>query len=265
MKWGIVCKPSEDSYEIGKKIYEIIDEAMLEEKIASYLGKKGFSIEEIGEKAEKIVIVGGDGTILMTLQHTTHPVFSINTGRIGFLTEVEAEEAENAMKKVLHGEYKVEERIKIKSKLNNHRLPDATNEIAIHTAYLGKILPFRVYVNDEMVQEIDGDGVIIATPTGSTSHALSVGGPIVEPLLNAFIVAPMAPFRHIASPLIISADNKIRIEVEKDAKIAIDGLHIEDFKPDNKLEIMLSEKKARFIKLKNDFYERIYRKLGFGK
>lgn len=265
MKWGIVCKPSEDSYEIGKKIYEMIDEVILEEKIASYLGKKGFSIEEIGEKAEKIVIVGGDGTILMTLQHTTHPVFSINTGRIGFLTEVEAEEAENAMKKVLRGEYKVEERIKIKSKLNNHRLPDATNEIAIHTAYLGKILPFRVYVNDEMVQEIDGDGVIIATPTGSTSHALSVGGPIVEPLLNAFIVAPMAPFRHIASPLIISADNKIRIEVEKDAKIAIDGLHIEDFKPDNKLEIMLSEKKARFIKLKNDFYERIYRKLGFGK
>ncbi|KAA0014093.1 sugar kinase [Thermoplasmatales archaeon ex4484_30] len=265
MKWGIVCKPSDDSYKIGKSIYEMLHEALLEKKIASYLGKNGLSIEEIGREADGIIVVGGDGTILMTFQHTTKPVFSINTGRIGFLTEVEAEEAEEAMEKILQGEYKIEERIKIKSLLNDWRLPDAVNEIAIHTAHLGKILPFRVYINGEIVQEIDGDGLIVATPTGSTSHALSVGGPIVEPLLNVFIIAPMAPFRHLASPLVISAENRVRIEIEKEAQIAIDGLHIEDFTPDDKLEVMMSEKRARFMKLKNDFYEKIYKKLRFGK
>jgi len=263
MKWGLICKPSEDSFLIGKKVYEMLGDAILEYKIAEYLGKKGYSIREIGKEADAIVIVGGDGTILMTLQHTTKPIFSINTGRIGFLTEVEAEEAEEAIKKLLNGEYYIEKRLKIKAKINGKELPDASNEIAIHTANVGKILLLKLYVDGELAQTIYGDGLIISTPMGSTSYALSVGGPVVDPSLKVYIIAPIAPFRHIASALVVPADKKLEIEVEKKAKIAIDGIITHDFLPDEKLEIVKSENEASFIKLKDNFYKKIYEKLSF--
>ena len=263
MKYGIVCKPDKKSYEVGKKIYDMIGEAFLEKKIAEYLGKKGYSLKEIGEMADIIIVIGGDGTILLTLQYTSKPIFSINTGRIGFLAETEAENAMEAMKKVLNGEYFIEERIKLKTFLNGKRLEDASNEVALHVFNIGKLLMTKLYIDDELAENIYGDGMIIATPMGSTSYALSVGGPIVDPTLQIFIVAPLAPFRHIASPLVMPSDRKIGIEVDKPSKIAIDGINEYDFKPGDKLEIMKSENMAKFIKLKNTFYRRLYQKLSF--
>ncbi len=265
MKWGLICKPSEESFLIGKKIYELLENVLLEYKIAEYMGKRGYSIEEIGKEADKIIIIGGDGTILMTLQHTAKPIFSINTGRIGFLTEVEAKDANDAIKKILNGEYFIEERIKIKAFLNNKPLPDAANEIAIHTASIGKILFLKLYINENLTLNICGDGIIVATPTGSTSYALSVGGPVIEPCLKVFVVAPIAPFRHISPPLVIPSDRKIKIKVEKKAKVAIDGLCVYEFMPEDELKIVESDRKARFIKLKDSFYKKIYEKLSLNK
>jgi NAD+ kinase len=263
MKWGLICKPSENSFLVGKKVYEMLGEGILEHKIAKYLGKKGYSIKEIGKKADAIIIVGGDGTILMTLQHTDKPIFSINTGRIGFLTEIEARKAEQAIKEIISGNYHVEERMRLKAKLGRKMLPDAANELAIHTANVGKILFVKLYVDGVLTQSFYGDGLIISTPMGSTSYALSVGGPVVDPTLEVFVVAPIAPFRHIASALVIPSDKKLKITVEKPAKIALDGIHTYDFKPNQKLEILKSERKARFIKINDNFYKKIYRKLSF--
>ncbi len=263
MKWGLICKPSEKSFEIGKRIYEMLDGAILEYKIAEYMGKKGYSMKEIGKKADAIVIVGGDGTILMALQHTDKPIFSINTGRIGFLTEIEAPRAEEAVKKLVEGNYSVEERIKLAARLGRKKLPDAANEIAIHTAHVGKILLVKLYVDGILTQSFYGDGLIISTPMGSTSYALSVGGPVVDPTLRVFVIAPIAPFRHLASALVIPSDKKLKIRVEKQAKIAIDGMHTFDFSPSNTLSIEQSNTMARFIKIDNNFYRRIYRKLSF--
>jgi len=263
MKWGLICKPSEKSFAIGKKIYEMLNGALLEYKIAEYMGKKGYSIEEIGKKADAIIIVGGDGTILMTLQHTDKPIFSINTGRIGFLTEIESAKAEEAVEKLKKGEYHIEERIKLSSKLGKKRLPDAANEIAIHTANVGKILLLKLYVDGILTQSFYGDGLIISTPMGSTSYALSVGGPVVDPTLKVFVIAPIAPFRHLASALVIPSDKKLKIKVERPAKIAIDGIHTFDFPPGRTLSIEQSDVAARFIKIDNNFYRKIYRKLSF--
>jgi len=264
MKWGLVCKPSPDSFEVGEKIYGMLGEnVFLERKIADHLGERGYSLKELDSKVEAIIVVGGDGTILMTLQQTTKPLFSINTGRIGFLTEVEKRNVEKAIQKLLKGEYRIEERIKIKGKLRKKRLPDASNELTIHSANIGKILPIKLYVDEALTQSFMGDGLIIATPMGSTSYALSVGGPVVDPVLEVFVLAPIAPFRHIASSIVIPADKTLKIKVEKPAIISIDGIHTCDFKPSSTLSISLSEKKARFIKLEDNFYRKIYRKLSF--
>ena len=263
MKWGIICKPDEKSFHIGKEIYDLLNDAMIEKKLAEYLGEDGYSIEEIGKEADKIVVIGGDGTILLTLQHTTKPIFSINTGRIGFLAEIDADNAMEGMRKVLEGEYFIEERIKIAPYLNGSRLEDAANEVALHISNIGKLLMTKLYIDGELAENIYGDGMIISTPMGSTSYALSVGGPIVDPTLEVFIVAPLAPFRHIASPLVMPADKKIGIGVDKPSKIAIDGISEYDFKPGDMLEIKKSENMARFIKLEDTFYSRLYKKLSF--
>ncbi len=265
MKWGLVCKSSSDSFGIGEKIYHTLGKShvFLEKRIAEHMGKKGYSLEEIDKLSDAIIVVGGDGTILMTLQHTSKPIFSINTGRIGFLTEVEKKDADKAMQKLLRGEYRIEERIKLKGRLRKKRLPDASNEITIHSASIGKILPVKLYVDDILTQSFLGDGLIIATPMGSTSYALSVGGPVVDPLLKVFILAPIAPFRHIASALVIPGDKTLKIKVEKPAIISIDGIYTCEFKPNSTLTISLSERRAKFIKLEDNFYKKIYRKLSF--
>lgn len=261
MKWGIVCKPSEEAYKIGKRVYEIIEDAILEEKIANYIGKKGYGIEEMGKRCDGIIVVGGDGTILLTLRYVKKPIFSINAGRVGFLTEVDAEEAEKAIEEILKGNYFIEEYMKIKILLNKKRLPDAVNEIVIHTANLGKILPFKVYADGEIIKEWSGDGLIISTPVGSTSYALSLGGPIIEPKINAFLIVAIAPFRRAFYPFVMSSERKIKIEVEKDAEIAIDGLYNERISKDDVIEAMISEDKAKFIKINNNFFKKIYKKL----
>ncbi|HDN96291.1 MAG TPA: hypothetical protein ENG71_04425 [Thermoplasmatales archaeon] len=151
----------------------------------------------------------------------------------------------------------------MKAKINGKELPEAANEVAIHTANVGKILLLKLYVDGVLAQTIYGDGLIISTPMGSTSYALSVGGPVVDPSLKVYVIAPIAPFRHIASALVVPADKKLEIKVEKKAKIAIDGITTHDFLPDEKLEIVKSENEASFIKLKDNFYKKIYEKLSF--
>jgi len=265
MRWGLVCKPDKKSLSIGKEIYELIGDAMLEKKIASYLAKPGHTIKEIGENADKIVVVGGDGTILMVLRYTTKPIFTINTGSVGFLAETEPDHAVEGMKKVLDGEYIIDERKRIKAVLNGERLPDATNEVTIHVSNVGKILSLELTVDGIPTEDVDGDGIIISTPTGSTSYSLSVGGPIVDPSIGAFIVAPIAPFRHISSPLVIPDNKKLEVKVmgEKSAKVIVDGIRAGMLSKGDEIILSLSEKKSPFIRLEEDFYRRVYEMLSF--
>ncbi|MEA2054523.1 MAG: NAD(+)/NADH kinase [Candidatus Thermoplasmatota archaeon] len=265
MIWGLVCKPSKQSFSIADKIYPMLGDAMLEKKVAAHLSQPGHSIKEIGKKTDKIVVIGGDGTILMTMKYTTKPVFTINTGAVGFLAEVEANDAVKGMKKVLDGKCFVEERIRIKTLLNGERLPDATNEVTVHVSNIGKILSISLFVNGTVTEEINGDGIIIATPTGSTSYVLSVGGPIVDPSLKTFIAAPISPFRHISAPLVIPADKKLNVKVtgEKKARVVIDGIRAGTLSKKDEMVLSLSDKQSSFIRLEDNFYDKIYKKISF--
>jgi len=265
MTWGLICKPTASSYSIAKEIYPLLDDVIMDEKVAVRFGTSGWSLKEIGKRADQLIVIGGDGTILMAMHYTERPMFTINTGSVGFMTEVDAENAVAGIKKVMKGEYYIEERMRIKTVLNDKRLADATNEVTVHTAAVGKILSLQLAVNDVVTEKIDGDGMIVATPTGSTSYALSVGGPIVDPLLHIFVVAPMAPFRHIASPLVIPADNELEIAVigKKKAKLVIDGTHKATMTRNDDLRLSCSDKTAAFIRLENNFYSKVFEKLSF--
>jgi len=265
VKWGLVCKPSSSSYSIAKEIYPLFDGLLLEKKVAARFSQTGYTLTELDKKADRLVVIGGDGTILMVMRHTQKPLFAINTGSVGFMTEVDAEDAVAGMQKVLAGDCYLEERMRIKTLLNGERLDDGVNEVTVHTADIGKILTLRLSVDGVATEKIDGDGMIIATPTGSTSYALSVGGPVVDPSLQAFVVAPMAPFRHISSPLVIPADHHLEVAVlgRKKALLVIDGVQEGLVTKDDRLQLSVSEVPASFIRLEDNFYKKVSEMLSF--
>jgi NAD+ kinase len=267
MTWGLISKQCKKSFQVGHKVYRYLlhkkEEVLVEQKLADHLSTSGHTIKALGQKADKVITIGGDGTILMALEHITQPLFSINTGIVGFLTTVEEKDALSGLQSVLDDNYYLEERVKLKTLLNKKRLPDGANEVTIQTALIGKILEFKLYVEGKLVEQLEGDGIIIATPTGSTSYALSVGGPIVDPIIDALIVAPIAPFRHYASPLVIPSDKELRIVLsgKREAKVAIDGHYTCPLKLQDTLTVTKSENKACFIRLEDTFYQRVYEKL----
>ncbi len=268
MKWGLVCSSNvKKSLSVAGEVYEFLcrhGEVLLEKELADKLETQGYTLSEINDKVDIVVTVGGDGTILRTLREVDKPVFAINSGGMGFLAEVESKYAIEGLERVLSGDYNVEERAKIKILLDDKRLPDAANEVTIQTGRIAKIMYLQIFVEQELLETLGADGVIIATPTGSTSYALSVGGPIMDPSVNAMIIAPLAPFRLSARPWVIPLNKKITVKVlpkSKETKLVIDGNYTEDLTTKNTVTVTGSEKKARFIRFGESFYQMVRLKL----
>jgi NAD+ kinase len=268
MKWGLACKPNvrKASY-VTKEIYKFLskkDEVFVEESFAKELKIKGYLLDEINKKVDMVVTIGGDGTILRALQSIEKPIFAINSGGMGFLAEVESKFAVQGLKRIIDGKYNVEERAKLKVMFDEKRLPDAANEVTVQTAKIAKILYLKIFVENELLEMLGADGVIVATPTGSTSYALSVGGPIMDPSVDAMVIAPLAPFKLSARPWIIPLDKKIEIKLmpkSKETRLVIDGYHTEDATIKNKIVVTGSEKKARFVRFGESFYQMVRLKL----
>ncbi|MCX6665512.1 MAG: NAD(+)/NADH kinase [Euryarchaeota archaeon] len=269
MKWGIVCNPNMPrAASLAKDIYEFLKESggdvFPQDHLEKTLETKGYSLKEINKHAEIIVTIGGDGTILFALAEIEKPIFSINTGGMGFLAEVESKYAISGLKKVIAGEYTIEERSKLKITVDGKRLPDAVNEVTVQTSQIAKMLHLQLYVESDLIETMGADGVIIATPTGSTSYALSVGGPLMDPAVSAMIIAPIAPFKLSARPWVIPLNKTVKIALlpkSKESKIVIDGQFSKEATPENDILVTGSEKKARFIRFGESFYQMVRLKL----
>lgn len=268
MKWGIVCiSKVKKSLSLAMDVFNFLSDdgdVFLEKTLAEMIDKKGFSMKELNNKADIIITIGGDGTILRTLDIVDKPIFAINSGGMGFLAEVESKYALGGLQRVIDGGYNIEERAKLKITIDGKRLPDATNEVTVQTAKIAKIMYMQLLVENELLETIGADGIIISTPTGSTSYSLSVGGPLMDPSVNAMIVAPLAPFRLSARPWIIPLNKKIEVKIlpkTKESKLVIDGHHEENVTAENKIMITGSEKKARFIRFGETFYQMVRLKL----
>ncbi len=268
MRFGIVCNPNKKkSVLLSKDIYEFLskeNEVFAEEDLARFIKVQSYTRSELGRKADILVTIGGDGTILKVLQDIDKPIFAVNSGGMGFLSEVESKYALEGLQRVIEGRYTVEERAKLKILFNGLRITDATNEVTLQTARIAKIMYFHLFVEGELLDSLGADGVIIATPTGSTSYALSVGGPILDPSVNAMVIALLAPFRLSARPWVIPLQKKIRLSIlpkSKETKLVIDGDYSIDVSHNDEVIITGSEKKARFIRFGESFYQMVRLKL----
>jgi NAD+ kinase len=234
---------------------------------AEVLGIEGIPVEKMREEGVELLIsVGGDGTVLRNIARMKDPlpILGINMGTLGFLVDVEPEDAIENIEEVLYG-FSYIERMRVDVFLNGEMLETATNEIAVMSAKPAKIIQFEVYVGDCLLENMRADGVVIATATGSTAYAMSAGGPIVNPRVNAIVVVPVAPFKLSSRPWVIPSDSIITIKLsapKKEAVIAIDGQKSYRIKPDDVVKLKKSKFPARFVKISDTcFYERVQRKL----
>jgi NAD+ kinase len=214
--------------------------------------------------ADALVTVGGDGTALWALQKTDLPILPIKVSSLAFLSEVDAADALGYITRYLKGEFEVEERARIKTTVNSKRLPDSLNEAVLKSMIISKIRWFGMYLDDDFIHNIRADGIIIATPTGSTSYSLSVGGPILDPKVKGFIISYMAPFTLSARSMVVPSQSTIRVvtlDKGKSIMLTLDGQEGIEVGFHDEISFTESEHPAKFIRFNSDFYKNTREKM----
>lgn len=240
-------------------------EVVLDEEIAPRLGRTGTPLEHM--EADLLLSVGGDGTLLRALQQMSKgkliPVLGINVGTIGFLTDVRSDEVYERLEEVLSG-FEVVERSRLSVRLADATIPPAINEVVVITSQPAKMLHYRIFIDDVQLDEARADGVIIATPTGSTAYAMSAGGPIVDPKVEATVIVPLAPFKLSSRPWVVPADCTVSVELlsERGGLVVVDGQHTSSIGMGGIVRVSRCDTPAPFVSIsKNGLYEKVRKKL----
>ncbi len=252
--------------EFAEKIKTVLEnegsEVLFENDTAKSLGTAGSSIA--GANADAVIIVGGDGTILRTIQQMTAPipVLGINWGEVGFLADLEPSEALEFIETLPRG-FAIEERMRISLSNKKACFGNALNEALIVTTRPAKMLKFSVIIDGVTTEQFRADGLLISTPTGSTAYAMSAGGPIVDPRIQGFLLVPLAPYLLSSRPHLISSDRNLEILLEssKSANLVIDGQKTVGMGTFMAITIKRSEYPALFIDVKRNFFEKVDKKL----
>ena len=215
------------------------------------------------------IILGGDGTLLRAeaKMKPEIPVFGINMGTVGFLTDTEIQDTFTALDEILRGEYYKEKRSRlVVSHENNYY--SAINEVVIMTNKPAKMLHFQIKVDGEIIDEVRADGLIVSTPSGSTAYAMSAGGPIMDPKVGGFIIIPICPYKLGARPFVVSDNSEITVKLLKKGKSAVfvmDGQRNEEADYEEEIKFKKSDKDVYFIRTSTKyFYKKVKDKLAEG-
>lgn len=233
----IINSYKEQIVQIGQQVIAKLQEqhvhvlAMGEE--ADALCISAVSTDQFCQQAQLVLVIGGDGTMLRaarTVYGAEIPILGINQGYLGFLTEVEVEYLDQALEQLLTGNYRVERRMMLNAVVyrdgNCIANVNALNDMVVTKGALSRIIRTKLYLDDQMVEQHYGDGLIFSTPTGSTGYSLSAGGPIVYPSVDVCIVAPICSHSLISRPMIFSPDHTLTVHMESvgaPAMLTVDG------------------------------------------
>ncbi len=272
MKIGVISRlDMEESIQLTEKIVNFLlerdIETLLDKSVAEHLNKYHSIAHPLEEMdADIIIAVGGDGTILRTQSFISSkqiPLFGINMGTVGFLTEIDPELVFKSLEQVLAGKYVVEKRTQLQIQ-HGSKLHSALNEVVIMTRKPAKMLHIEISVDDEVAEELRADGLIVATPSGSTAYSMSAGGPIVDPQVEAFIIVPICPFKLGSRPIVVPDNSQIKVRLLREGKKAmavIDGQSEEEINYMDEIIFRKSDNHACFVRLTKDFYRKVREKL----
>ena len=227
--------------------------------------------------ADLVVAVGGDGTMLYAsrlARESGTPILGVNRGRLGFLADVTPDEMLDSVDHVLDGNYSTDSRLMLEACLSrgsgDESISYALNDVVLQRRETGRMVDFETRIDGQYVNTHSGDGLIVATPTGSTAYALSCGGPIIQPQLDAVVVVPVCPHTLSDRPIVISADQAVEIcllqRADTKAEITVDGFSMGGIKPDDKLRISAANKRVTLVHPPGyDFYGILRSKLFWGR
>lgn len=233
--------------------------------------------KELTDHVDLIIAIGGDGTMLYAggLAFAGDiPLLGINRGRLGFLADITPDEMVASVDLVLAGDFSRESRLMLEARLERPDQPDvratAFNDVVLQRRETGRMLDFETRVADRFVNVHSGDGLVVATPTGSTAYSLSCGGPIIEPQLDAVVVVPICPHTLSDRPIVIPANKPIEVRLlEREntkGEVNVDGHAIGDIDPEDRLFIRAADHRITLIHPPGyDFYSILRTKLFWGK
>lgn len=213
--------------------------------------------------AEALIAFGGDGTFLSALQRSRLPLLPVNAGTFGFLAEVDGNHPTafvGALDRLVGGRYFIEERMRIASAVAGVNFPDATNEVVVHTSHVAKMRLFEIGVDGRPIGRLRADGIIVATPTGSTSYALSTLGPIIDPSIEAIVITAVAPFQSSPRAVVVDPFRTVSVRLvlpEKDGTVVVDGHHETAIAGGTTVTAYRSPRHAQFIRFGAHFFRQL--------
>ena len=227
--------------------------------------------EDLWKNSDLILAMGGDGTMLVTAravaEHGT-PILGINLGGLGFMTQVKTEDMENSLDRIKNKNYKIEERLVLKASLVRNMHYYALNEVVVEKGEISRLIDLHISTEKEFIGSFSADGLIIATPTGSTAYSMSAGGPIVNPKMEAIILSPICPQSLAVRPIIFPAEEVIKVKVEtrpEEAILKVDGQMTCAIKSGDEIVIQKADHKVNLITFpERSFFEILRQKLHWG-
>lgn len=261
----------------GKYDVEFFLHADLEKPLSAVLGdavsrRQFLPAADLAAECDCIIAFGGDGTILSAARmvgRSEVPILGVNLGKLGFMAEVSLSEVESIISDIVNGNHVIEERLLLKGKVENaHSEFFALNDVVIDNSSSSRIINISVYVDDDYLVSYSGDGVILATPTGSTAYSLAAGGPIVAPTTGVIIVQPISPHSLSARTVIVPDTSKIRIVVEhlsNEARVTADGQLETTLLPPFTISVSKADHVVKLVKRKDrSYYDVLRAKLFWG-
>ncbi len=250
---------------------------MLEAETASMVSHQHLptaSLEKIGQQCDLAIIVGGDGTLLNAARNLIDfnvPILGINLGRLGFLVDISPDDLVQRLDDIFAGKYEEEHRILLNAVVHHKdgrtSESNAFNDVVVHKWGVARMVETETYINGKLLSSMRADGLIVSTPTGSTAYALSGGGPILQPDLDAMVLVPICPHTMSFRPIVIDGESKIEIMVKDTAKaqLTCDGQINFGLASGDKVLIQRKDQVVRLIHpCKHDHYEILRAKLRWG-
>ncbi|MCK4270744.1 MAG: NAD(+)/NADH kinase [Methanogenium sp.] len=268
MKFALISRLDEKraldyTISLAKALKNEGDSVIFETKTAEAIGENGVDIRNFD--CDIAIIIGGDGSVLHAVRKMKKqiPVIGINHGKVGFLADLEPAEAPAFFRQIRESGFDIEKRMRISVYVDDEYIGDALNEAVIVTSRPAKMLYFSIIVDSVPAERFRADGILISTPTGSTAYAMSAGGPIVDPLIEGFLLVPLAPYHLSSRPHLISykRDFRVRLESDKPASLVLDGQQISEIHDGTVITIRKSTDPARFINVGKNFFVKVDSKL----
>lgn len=279
---GLIGRPGSD--EVIQTLHHAIAflqsrgcNAILEADIGRLLGKHGLQVGDrrmLGECCDLVIVIGGDGCLLgaaRALSGFDTPVVGVNRGYLGFLTDIMPSELEQQLGAILDGRYETEKRFLLDAEVRRDQYPvgsgAALNDVVIRAGDSVHMVEFELYIEGHFVYSQRSDGLIIATPTGSTAYALSGGGPIMYPRLDAIVLVPMHPHALSSRPLVVDGNSEIKLVIRSEHNSPLVSCDGQEGVRAQAGDVIYVRKRAQKLTLLHplghDFYEACRSKLGW--